>query len=33
VRLPRFDLGDAEGIADFILGHCGLKRPRVASAG
>ncbi len=33
VRLPRFELDDAEGIADFIIGHCGLKRPRVASAG
>jgi molybdopterin-guanine dinucleotide biosynthesis protein B len=33
MRLPRFDLNDAEGIADFIVGHCGLKRPRVASAG
>ena len=33
VRLPRFDLNDAEGIADFIVDHCGLKRPRVVSAG
>lgn len=33
VRLPRFALDDAEGISDFIVGHCGLKRPRVASAG
>ncbi|HEX2117216.1 MAG TPA: molybdopterin-guanine dinucleotide biosynthesis protein B [Alphaproteobacteria bacterium] len=33
VRLPRFALDDAEGIADFIIGHCGLARPRVASAG
>ena len=33
VRLPRFDLTDADGIAEFIIGHCGLKRPRVASAG
>jgi molybdopterin-guanine dinucleotide biosynthesis protein B len=33
VRLPRFALDDADGIADFIIGHCGLKRPRIASAG
>ena len=33
VRLPRFALDDVEGIADFIVGHCGLARPRVASAG
>jgi molybdopterin-guanine dinucleotide biosynthesis adapter protein len=33
VRLRRFDLDDADGIADFIIDHCGLKRPRVASTG
>ena len=33
VRLPRFELSDVEGLADFIVGPCGLKRPRVASAG
>jgi len=33
VRLPHFDLNDTDGIADFIVGHCGLKRPRIASAG
>jgi molybdopterin-guanine dinucleotide biosynthesis protein B len=32
VTLPRFDLDDADGIAEFIIGHCGLKRPRAASA-
>ena len=28
LRVPRLDLADVEAIADFILAHCGLARPR-----
>lgn len=33
LRLPRLDLNDTARIAEFIIGHCGLARPKAASAG
>ena len=32
LAVPRFALGDAAGIADFIIGHCALPRPGIGSA-
>jgi molybdopterin-guanine dinucleotide biosynthesis protein B len=28
LRLPRLDLDDVAGIADFVLEHCGIARAR-----
>lgn len=33
LRVPLLNLNDVPGIADFIIGHCGLARPRAVSAG
>jgi molybdopterin-guanine dinucleotide biosynthesis adapter protein len=33
LRVPRLDLDDVAGIADFIVAHCGLARTKAASTG
>lgn len=33
LRVPLFDLNDIDGIADFIINHCGLARKKAAPAG